>query len=193
MQDRTRVQPQEDHLLMRAVRNGDVGKLATLYARHQRPLFNFFLRLTSSRPVSEDLVHDVFTRILKYRTSYGDQENFTPWMYRIARNVHIEQARRGRLEVVAGDPEMQREPASPEPGPEKRAEHGQNVALLRRALAILPEDKREVLVLSRFQNLRYEEIGRILECEPATVKVRVYRAVRQLEKIYNELAGEKAS
>jgi RNA polymerase sigma factor (sigma-70 family) len=187
------VQAQEDHQLMRSVRNGDVGKLATLYGRHQRPLFNFFLRLTSSRPVSEDLVHDVFTRILKYRTSYGEQESFTPWMYRIARNAHIEHARKRRLEVVAGDPENQREPVSQEPGPEQRAEHGQSVALLRRALALLPEDKREVLVLSRFQNLRYEEIGRILECEVGAVKVRVYRAVRQLEQIYNELAGEKAS
>src|ERR1700733_16216263 len=128
---------------MRSVRSGDVGKLATLYARHQRPLFNFFLRLTSSRPVSEDLVHDVFTRILKYRTSYGEQENFTPWMYRIARNAHIEQARRRRLELVAGDPETQREPVSPEPGPEQRAEYGQNVALLRRAPARLPAGKTE--------------------------------------------------
>src|SRR5947208_41155 len=68
VQDRIRVQAQEDHHLMRAVRNGEVGKLATLYSRHQRPLFNFFLRLTGSRPTSEDLVQDVFTRILKYRT-----------------------------------------------------------------------------------------------------------------------------
>jgi len=187
------VQAREDHHLMKAVRNGDVGKLATLYARHQRPLFNFFLRLTCSRPASEDLVHDVFTRILKYRSSYADSENFAPWMYRIARNAHIEQARRRRLEVVAPDPATQREPVSPEPGPEQRAEYGQNVALLRRALARLPEDKREVLVLSRFQNLRYEEIARILDCEVGAVKVRVYRAVRQLEQIYNELAGEKAS
>ena len=187
------MQPLEDHHLMRAVRNGDVGNLATLYARHQRPLFNYFLRLTSSRPVSEDLVHDVFTRILKYRTSYRDQESFTPWMYRIARNAHIEQARKRRLEVVAGDPEMQPEPVSPDPGPERRAEYGQSVALLRWALAMLPEDKREVLVLSRFQNLRYDEIARILECEVGAVKVRVYRAVRQLEQIYNELTGEKAS
>jgi len=170
-----------------------VGKLATLYARHQRPLFNFFLRLTSSRPLSEDLVHDVFTRILKYRSSYGEQERFTPWMYRIARNAHIEQSRRRRLEVVPADPEQVREPASQDPGPEAAAEYGQNVAILRRALALLPEDKREVLVLSRFQNLRYEEIARILDCEVCTVKVRVFRAVRQLEQLYNELAGEKAS
>ncbi len=187
------MQAQEDHQLMRSVRNGDVAKLATLYDRHQRPLFNFFLRLTSSRPLAEDLVHDVFTRILKYRTSYGEQEHFTPWMYRIARNAHIEQARRRRLEIVAPDPEIQREPVSSDPGPEERAEFGQSVAILRRALAKLPEDKREVLVLSRFQNLRYEEIARILDIEVGAVKVRVYRAVRQLEQIYNQLAGEKAS
>ena len=187
------MQAQEDHQLMRSVRNGDVGKLAALYNRHQRPLFNFFLRLTSSRPVSEDLVHDVFMRILKYRASYGDQEHFTPWLYRIARNAHIEHARRGRLEVVNADPGSQREPVAPEPGPDQRAEYGQNVALLRRALALLPEEKREVLILSRFQNLRYDEIARILDCEVGAVKVRVYRAVRQLEQIYNQLAGEKAS
>ncbi len=187
------MQAQEDHHLMKAVRKGDVGKLATLYARHQRPLFNFFLRLTSSRPAAEDLVHDVFTRILKYRSSYADGESFTPWMYRIARNAHIEEARRRRLEVVAGQPETVREPMSRDPGPEQQAEFGENVALLRRALAALPEDKREVLVLSRFQNLRYDEIARILDCEVGAVKVRVYRAVRQLEQIYHELAGEKAS
>lgn len=184
---------QEDHRLMMAVRNGDVGKLAALYDRHQRPLFNFFLRLTASRPVSEDLVQDVFTRILKYRASYVDQENFPAWMYRIARNAHIEHARRYRLEVVPADPEKTPEPASPAPGPDRQAEFGQNVALLRRALARLPEDKREVLILSRFQNLRYEEIAAIMDCEAGAVKVRVYRAVRQLEEIYHQLAGEKAS
>jgi len=183
----------EDHNLMKAVRNGDVNKIATLYDRHQRPLFNFFLRLTASRPVSEDLVQDVFTRILKYRASYADQENFPAWMYRIARNAHIEHVRRHRLEVVAADPETTPEPVSAAPGPEHQAEYGQNVALLRRALARLPEDKREVLILSRFQNLRYEEIAAILDCEVGTVKVRVYRAVRQLEEIYHHLAGEKAS
>ncbi len=187
------MQTHEDHHLMKAVRTGDIGKLAVLYDRHQRPLFNFFLRLTSSRSVSEDLVQDVFTRILKYRTSYGGQENFAAWMYRIARNAHIEHTRKRRFEVLTGTGENQPEPVSTDPGPAQRAEYGQNVMILRQALARLPEDKREVLVLSRFQNLRYEEIGQILDCEVGAVKVRVYRAVRQLEQIYNELAGEKAS
>jgi RNA polymerase sigma-70 factor (ECF subfamily) len=54
-------------------------------------------------------------------------------------------------------------------------------------------DKREVLVLSRFQNLKYGEIAQILDCEVGAVKVRVFRAIRELSQIFSELAGEKAS
>jgi RNA polymerase sigma-70 factor (ECF subfamily) len=69
----------------------------------------------------------------------------------------------------------------------------QDLGLLRRAMATLPVEKRELLVLSRFQNLKHEQIAEILACDVGTVKVRVYRAVKALSQIFFELAGEKAS
>jgi RNA polymerase sigma-70 factor (ECF subfamily) len=69
----------------------------------------------------------------------------------------------------------------------------QEITLLKRAMSLLPLEKRELLVLSRYQNLKYEEIASILGCDVGAVKVRVYRAVRALGQIYFELAGEKAS
>ena len=57
----------------------------------------------------------------------------------------------------------------------------------------LPDDKREILVLSRFQGMKYEDIAEVLGCEVGTVKVRVYRAIRALEQIYFALEKEKAS
>jgi RNA polymerase sigma-70 factor (ECF subfamily) len=72
-------------------------------------------------------------------------------------------------------------------------EQTQQIGLLRRALAKLPLEKREVLVLSRFQNLKYGEIAEILDCEIGAVKVRVYRATRELSQIFYQLSGEKAS
>jgi DNA-directed RNA polymerase specialized sigma24 family protein len=60
-------------------------------------------------------------------------------------------------------------------------------------MSLLPLDKRELLVLSRYQDLKYEEIATILSCDVGAVKVRVYRAVRALGQIYFELAGERAS
>ena len=59
--------------------------------------------------------------------------------------------------------------------------------MLKRALMQLPEDKREVLILSRFQELKYEEIARLMNCEVGAVKVRVHRALQQLREIYQQL------
>ena len=86
-----------------------------------------------------------------------------------------------------------REPATAEPDPSEILRRRQDLGLLRRALAALPVEKREVLVLSRFQNLKYEQIADILACDVGTVKVRVYRAIKALSQIFFELAGEKAS
>ena len=66
-------------------------------------------------------------------------------------------------------------------------------ALLRRALDLLPQDKREILILSRIQELKYDDIAAVLDCEVGAVKVRVYRAMRALEQIYFALEKEKAS
>ena len=71
--------------------------------------------------------------------------------------------------------------------------HAAPLALLRRAFDQLPVEKREILLLSRFQEMKYEEIASVLGCEVGTVKVRVYRAVRALEQIYFALEKERAS
>ena len=62
-----------------------------------------------------------------------------------------------------------------------------------RALAAMPGDKREVLIMSRFLELKYEEIAAVLECEVGTVKQRVYRAMRDLSDRFFALSGERAS
>ena len=75
--------------------------------------------------------------------------------------------------------------------PEEVFARKQDRAFLQEALRQLPEGKREVLVLSRFHNLRYEDIAAILQCEVGTVKVRVYRALKELREKFCELRGEK--
>jgi len=177
---------------MLAVRDGDVERIGVLFDRHHRMLFNFFLRLTANRGLSEDLVQDVFFRMLKYRQTFQTGTSFTSWMYQIARNAHIDQTRKRRLEVVPDD-ESWDKVASMEADPQQRLEQAQEIRLLRRALDRLPIEKREVLVLSRFQNLKYSEIAEILGCEVGAVKVRVFRAIRELGEIFGELTGEKAS
>lgn len=180
---------------MAQVSAGQVAQLAVLFERHHRGLFRYFVSMNRHREQAEDLVQEVFFRILRYRTSYDPDQSFTAWMYQIARNAGVDQVRKFRpTEVVDIETYAERrsEFVSDLPGPEESVSRGQDLALLRRAMDQLPEDKREILVLSRFQGMKHEDIATVLGCEAGTVKVRVYRAIRALEQIYFTLEKEKS-
>ena len=166
---------------MLQVRNGEVDMLGVLFDRYQAPLFNFYAKMTQDRTVSEDLVQEVFLRILRYRQTYRPGTTFRTWMYQIARNTRLDQVRKVRPEstVDLRTVSLRRLRDS--------AQQLQEAALLQRALMHLPEDKREILILSRFQELKYDEIARLLGCEVGAVKVRVHRALQQLREIFLQL------
>ena len=177
--------------LMIDVKDGDVGKLALLFERHHPRIFHFCNRMTGNRAVSEDLVQEVFMRVLKYRETFRGDSAFLPWLYRMAHNACIDHFRRSGREPLPQD-ELP-EPESGAPSAADRVELDEELRLLRRALGRLPVDKREVLVLSRYEQRKYSEIAELLGCSVGAVKVRVHRALRQLRDIYFEISSEAAS
>ncbi len=177
----------DDEQLMVQVRDGRVEMLALLFERYHVRMYNFFLRLTANRPLSEDLTQELFLRILKYRHSYRGESKFSTWMYQIARNLHIDQLRSSHPDMAIDD--LYEEPPCPQPGPAQTTENGQEADLLARAMERLPLRKREVLLLSRFQNLKYGEIAGLLECSVENVKVQVHRSLKELRRHYLELQG----
>jgi RNA polymerase sigma factor (sigma-70 family) len=183
-----------DNALMSAVTAGTVSKLAILFERHHRSLYRYFMSMTRDPRTSEDLVQDVFFRILRFRATYDPRQSFTAWMYQIARNANVDRIRQKRGETIEFDELAMRnqEPASPDPDPEASAVRTQDLERVRQAMELLPPEKREILVFCRFQGMKYEEIAEVLGCGVGTVKVRVYRAMRALAEIYSTLAGEKA-
>src|ERR1700677_1852526 len=88
---------------MQAGRSGEVGKLVLLLDQHNRGLFHYFLHVPSNSAVSEDLVQEVFFRILKYRHTYQTGTAVRPWMYQIGRNALIDHVGRNKGEVPAPD------------------------------------------------------------------------------------------
>ncbi len=181
-----------DHELMTAVARGDLASMSDIYQHRHRALFRFFFRLTGRQATAEDLVHEVFLRMIRYRHTYQAGDGFEAWMYRIARNAFADQLKKhrfetpveeGHFETIAGD----------RPSAFDDMAKQQDLTLLYRALRELPEDKRELLVLSRFQGLTHEQIGQIIGCETGTVKVRVFRAMKEVGKIFQDLRKEKAS
>jgi RNA polymerase sigma factor (sigma-70 family) len=166
--------------------------MSEIYQHRHRALFRFFFRLTGRQTSAEDLVHEVFLRMIRYRHTYQSGAEFEAWMYRIARNVLVDQSKKHRLEAPAVEGELEAVPSA-HPSPFDAALKQQDLALLYRAMRELPDDKRELLVLSRFQGLSYEQIGRITGCETGTVKVRVFRVMKEVGRIFAELRRERAS
>ena len=176
---------------MQQVREGDVGKLELLFDRHHRALFGYFLHLSGNRTTSEDLVQEAFFRVLKYRHTYQPALPFRAWIYQIARTLYMDHSNRHKAEVAL--PEEATEITDQSVLPDRQAQNREDAMLLRRALAALPREKREVLIMSRFQDLKYDEIASALRIEVGTVKVRVYRALRDLTERYFAMRGERAS
>ena len=166
---------------MLQVRDGAGEMLGVLFDRYQTPLFNFYSKLTGDRALSEDLVQEVFLRILKYRQSYRPGTPFRAWVYQIARNARVDHFRKFPRQTAL-EPEM-----LPPVVPPDSAQEQQQVELLQRALQLLPEDKREILLLCRFQELKYEEIAELLGCQLNTVRTRIHRALQELRKSFHQL------
>lgn len=182
-----------DHELMIAVRAGEIRKLGDLFERHHRPLYGFFVRLTNQRSVSEDLVQIVFYRILKYRHTYRDEGKFSAWIYHLARKVAADHFRKHAATPIPTDPADLLDQAAPGPQPSEQAATAEDTVLLRAALARLPLEQREVLVLSRLQNIEHKEIARLLDCSVGAVKVRVHRALKELRAVYFKIRQESAA
>jgi len=114
----------------------------------------------------------------------------------VARNAQIDHFRKHKhADEISHENEddMFFEIASPGLTPEETLAKRQETRLVRKALSQLPAERREVLILSRYQGLKYEEIAAILGCEVGTVKGRVFRAIRELADVFNGITGEKAS
>lgn len=178
-----------DNDLMFQVREGDVAKLGILFERHHGKLYNFLVRLTNRRDVSEDLVQEVFFRMMKYGHSFRGEAPFAVWMYQLARNVATDHFRKWRHESPTD--EFTEEKADNDPLPSELAEQNEHTALLKQALAQLTADKREVLVLAKYQELKLEEVAKILDCPIGTVKAKVHRALKDLKMEYDKLTGVK--
>ena len=181
-----------DHSLMLAVRDGELDALGELFERHHGPLYGFLCKLTGDRTAAEDIAQTVFQRMLKYRHTYRDDGRFTAWMYHLARRCAADHFRRAHAAPYATDPVVLNEHADDSPHAAQSAAKRDDQALLQAALAELPRDDREILLLSRFQELSFAEIAGILECSVGAAKVRAHRALQELREIFFRLQQPKS-
>lgn len=133
------------------------------------------LALTRNRAAAEDLVQDAVCNALSAQDSFAPGTNFPAWMHRILRNRFISDLRKKRETTDIDD--------MPPSFLSTNAPHEDRIVLkdLDAALARLPDDQREALVLGVLEGMSYQELAEVAGCAVGTAKSRVFRARRQLE------------
>jgi len=176
-----------DEALMSAVREGDLAKLGSLFDRYHLSLFDFLNRMTGNRHTAEDLVQEVFLRVLRYRATWRDGARFETWVFRIARNARADYYS-GRESATPLTEEAMDSPDAT-PGPDDQLEQEHESVRLQAALMSLREDRRELIVLARYQGMKHEAIAELLGIDVGAVKVRIHRALKELREIFLQLSG----
>ena len=171
-----------DELLMEAVKNGDLQQASLLFDRYHKRLFNFLAKMTMERTIAEDLTQNVFLRMLKYRNSYREGAKFQSWIYQMARNVFVDHYQESKNKN--GFVKME---TLPDRMDEDYQDIEQQERLLHQSMQRLPEEQRELLVLTRFQHMKYEEVAEIMNTTVANIKVKVHRAINKLREHYFEM------
>lgn len=173
-----------DNALMLKVKKGDIDKMGLLYERYNRQLFRFLFNMTRQKELSEDMVQNIFLRMLKYPDGFMGFGEFKTWMYHIARNTVYDHFRKVKRTPAHSDVRDFEERIEGEQHTDAQLEKEQELKMLETAMEQLSDENRELLILCRFQELKYVEIARILNTTEGAIKVRVHRALNQLKSNY---------
>jgi RNA polymerase sigma-70 factor, ECF subfamily len=187
-----------DEILLSRFHEGHVDAFEELLSRYRRPVFNFVLRSVRSVPAAEEILQEVFLRVVQRSGDFRGQSKFSTWLYTIARNQCIDHGRKMSYRRHASldapmrggedehGPTLMDRVAAEAPGSDRTAIGKQLRDALARAIEELPDDQREVFLLRQVQNLAFKDIATIVGTSENTVKSRMRYALERLQQALAE-------
>lgn len=168
-----------DEELMELVVGGDLDLMRHLFKRYHIKIYNFCWQMTKDKDLSKDLTQDVFYKVLKHRETYK-QNKFSSWIYAIARNLCNDYYKiinnTQRLNNKNLNDKCQINDTNSEPLG--------NIRQLNFALDQLSNSDRELIVMGKYQGLKYHEIAEITNSTLGAVKTKMHRAMQKLKDSY---------
>ena len=181
-----------DTRLVRQAQGGDKAAFTELFTRYESRIFGYVYRMVGDRAWAEDIAQEAFIRAHQKLGRLGPPYDFKSWVYRIAGNVAIDGLRRRREEVPLPDWDAG-EATAPEPAdqhregdPEQQAELADVRDSVWRALHLLPDSYRQILLLRVVEEMPLTEVANVLDLPLGTVKSYIHRCRKQLRHIRDE-------
>jgi len=177
-----------DELLLKRAQKGDPAAFEKMMADLESMIWRICWHYTGNQEDASDCAQEAMLKIWRSLSSFRFDCSFETWTYRIAANCCLDFLRKARRNVhVSLEPLADQgfDPPDPGPGPEETVLRKDEHARLRQAIARLPEDQRDALVLTQLEGKSYEEVSRMLETSEGTVKSRVSRARNRLRELFS--------
>jgi len=184
--------------LVRQAQEGSLEAVDELVRTYQTPIFNLAYRMVNQREEAGDLTQEVFIKVFRAIRTFRGTARFSTWLYALAINTCRSRRRRlRRIGLFEGpslddpgiseDGPRRHETADPGDLPDQAMEKQETREIVGRAIATLPEEFREAIVMRDVQGLSYEEIAEATGCAEGTIKSRLWRA---RAKVRDELLRE---
>ena len=193
-----------DEALMARYQQGEMAAFAELVERHEKKLWNFIRRFVADSTIAEDLLQEVFLRIIRSAAEWQPSAKFSTWIYTIARNLCTDSARRGALRKAdsldqtpgagrddSGARRIDRVP-SPTGNAEQAAMNREIASRVDVALAALPVEQREVFLMREVMDMSFAEIAAVTKASEPTVKSRMRYALERLREALDEFRDERS-
>lgn len=180
---------EEEKKAILGAQSGDMDSFEFLYNKYHRGLYGYLLSMLKSPQGAEDLTQDIFVKLYRQIGSYRFQSPFSHWLFRMARNLAIDQFRRNKVRFAKSLDEegedmhpLHERLAGPEATPQAHALKRERAEVVRAAVQELPEAFKIVVIMREWDDLAYEEISVKLGLSVGTVKSRLFRARGMLLK-----------
>lgn len=160
--------------------NGNLDAMKHLFERYNVKIFNYCLKMTGDRQISQDITQEVFYKMIKSRRTFNNNK-FSPWIYTIAKNLCYDHFKTKKNNEIVIDEHILNIPDE-----YQNERDDSDIKSLDKALNKLSVDERELIVLSKFQKLKYHEIGEILGATEGAIKTKIHRALKKLKQHYFE-------
>ena len=178
-----------DELLLRRAQSGDPEAFGQLMEPLEQLVWRVCWHYTGNREAAEDCGQEAMIRIWRNLANYRGECALESWVYRIAANCCMDWLRKKKRDKSVSMEPMQEQgfdPADPSPGTEEQVVAKDERQRLREAIAQLPDDQREALILTQLEKIPYDEVAQSLGISEGTVKSRVNRAKARLKEILSE-------
>lgn len=177
-----------DEELVHALRGGDLAAFDRLYDRYARRLYAYIRRMVLDPAHCDDAFQEVFMVVL--RGQGADAPGFDPargrfaaWLFAVARNRCLADRRQGLARAALLNQKSHRPEPSAEASPERQLDDARRVHA---AMAALPDDQRQLILMKQLGELTYREIAELLGVAEGTIKSRLHTATVALRQLLAE-------